>query len=970
MAKEACIHPGRGAVSFFSQGAYVNIRWFIFYIVTSGFCLARAAEPVRVTLYAGSDATIKSTAPGSNFGTDAQIQWSCTSTSPYAGNKCYFRFRLPKDAAGYTTAATLKLTRSGVSPWNTRARLYVLNDNAAGQNWTESAITWNNAPANTLTDYGFDTNQASYITQVNLLGWKNAANLTGEVWAVSNGVANVLNADTDQLVTFMVEWALAPYSVGESFAAKEHTTLEGPVLEITYDAPGYEANVKTLATQKWHAWRKKQSQFPSAAWSYFNNYSGSQDEYQVYKDAGLNLVQSPYAQCNTATNVTGLNLLLGSWESIWKDPVKLTHYIDYPVPGSQQVAGYLLYDEPPATSFPQLAAAAEMIYRLDDKDALPIIDHLPNWAVEYDRFGLGATNGTFYETYINKFMEDVSPCVMLNCHYPVLADGSDRPQYYDNIEFFRRLALKYDIGLMGFALVNGHTPYREPSESDLNWMVYSYLAYGAQGMFYYNYRIMPDSRFAEGLVTYSNGTPRTTYYMAQTLNAGLDKLWPVLKQLKSTAVFHTGTTVPAGTVKYTNGASAAIATFTGTNCILGEFVNWDHRADDSLYVMVVNKNHGGTLSSAASSATVAFTPNSSYPYVSLISSATGEEILQQSVQGTNRLTLGGGKGALLRFAPAFPSAVTIMPVLDTYIDQGSSNTDFSAGTVLIAQNSTQFPDRNRKIYMKFLLPTNRPADGAAFEIFPASIYTNQVWTYEIYGLKDTAPGNGWTSITWNNAPANNSESGYLFTADATGVLGQITRGGVTGVNRTATSPALNEFIRSDLDGTVTLMMVRISNSSANDTWASCEAVGFIPPRLKLTYSPLSTWALGYGLYDPDAGADADPDGDGASNFYEFVFGGDPTNANFTGHAMTGRVINSSGTNWIELVHARRSGVGLMYAIEESTNLISGNWTTNGWVVVGPQPAGEDFGLITNRSIVSPLFPARFFRIRVTDEQAP
>ena len=49
------------------------------------------------------------------------------------------------------------------------------------------------------------------------------------------------------------------------------------------------------ASQRWHEWRKTRKEFPLAAWSYFSRYEDTRKEYQIYRDAGLNIVQAPQA---------------------------------------------------------------------------------------------------------------------------------------------------------------------------------------------------------------------------------------------------------------------------------------------------------------------------------------------------------------------------------------------------------------------------------------------------------------------------------------------------------------------------------------------------------------------------------------------------------------------------------------------------------------------------------------------------
>jgi hypothetical protein len=86
------------------------------------------------------------------------------------------------------------------------------------------------------------------------------------------------------------------------------------------------------------------------------------------------------------------------------------------------------------------------------------------------------------------------------------------------------------------------------------------------------------------------------------------------------------------------------------------------------------------------------------------------------------------------------------------------------------------------------------------------------------------------------------------------------------------------------------------------------------------------WKLTYGL-DPysstgNNGANGDPDGDGYSNYAEYVFGTNPTNAsshlNFSVAQGPGESVSVTFSPWI---------TGRAYQLQSATNLVSGAWIT-------------------------------------------
>lgn len=93
----------------------------------------------------------------------------------------------------------------------------------------------------------------------------------------------------------------------------------------------------------------------------------------------------------------------------------------------------------------------------------------------------------------------------------------------------------------------------------------------------------------------------------------------------------------------------------------------------------------------------------------------------------------------------------------------------------------------------------------------------------------------------------------------------------------------------------------------------------------------------------------DPDLDGLVNLYEWGLGGDPTNGADIGHVPTFGIIEDSGS-FLEYVHAKRNDaddLGLTYHLELSTDLVSGIWVGNDYVV-GTGLLDSKFDAVTNR----------------------
>lgn len=69
------------------------------------------------------------------------------------------------------------------------------------------------------------------------------------------------------------------------------------------------------------------------------------------------------------------------------------------------------------------------------------------------------------------------------------------------------------------------------------------------------------------------------------------------------------------------------------------------------------------------------------------------------------------------------------------------------------------------------------------------------------------------------------------------------------------------------------------------------------------------------------------DGGDRPTFYEYACGGVPTNTASSGYPMTADLLQESGTNWLEVVHAHRRNLegNLSYVLETSSNLLPNDW---------------------------------------------
>ena len=401
------------------------------------------------------------------------------------------------------------------------------------------------------------------------------------------------------------------------------------------------------ASQRWHHWIQNQDRFPIAAWSYFFRYEGSVAEFRRYAGAGLTMVQVPPEDYQAATEA-GLDLLIGGWEDVYETPEKTSDAITRPLPEGARVAGYVLDDEPGPDLFADLGRSVRQIYSEDPRITLPMIDMLPGWAVLYERFGMT------YEQMLRRYIDEVNPPMLMNCMYPLVYEDGEvhlRPSMFYLMELYRDLALEADIGLMGFALVTPHFGYYEaPTESELKFTVYSHLAYGAKGMWYYNYTIDGGDKFGDGLIGWETKEPTPRYAMVKELNEDIQAIGMTLMSLTSSTVRHTGPEYPRGVTPYHNDDIQGLATFQGDRFIVADFVGQQN--DPGRYLMLVNKRFThDPQASAGTHATARFTTTDAYKTVTRFDTDTGNPLPLVPHEGTYEIELGGGEGVLLYLQP-------------------------------------------------------------------------------------------------------------------------------------------------------------------------------------------------------------------------------------------------------------------------------------------------------------------------------
>jgi hypothetical protein len=207
---------------------------------------------------------------------------------------------------------------------------------------------------------------------------------------------------------------------------------------------------------------------------------------------------------------------------------------------------YYLTDEPNATNFPALGRLVAYL-RERDPAHLAYINLFPTYASN-EQLGNRGDPVTAYQAHLRQYVDTVKPALISYDHYQFSAKG-DTPHYFLNLALIRRAA--QDAGVPFLNIVQACTwapSMRVPQGDEMRYLVYTTLAYGAQGISYYVYSCAGHT----GAVARADGTPTPLYHALHPLNREFVMIARQLQPLRSLGVYHAGMLPPGAEPLPTN----------------------------------------------------------------------------------------------------------------------------------------------------------------------------------------------------------------------------------------------------------------------------------------------------------------------------------------------------------------------------------------------------------------------------------
>jgi hypothetical protein len=347
------------------------------------------------------------------------------------------------------------------------------------------------------------------------------------------------------------------------------------------------------------------------ALGYFNDPA----QFEIMKDCGFNtaplMVPSLLASCQQAglkgwLIYPGLQTLLDNYlfyGVVPTDPqieeaveAMVNTYDDNPA-----VFGYFVWDEPGGSWFPKIAKVVAEIRKRSTKPWY--VNLLPTYASAMTQL-----QSESYDAYVTNFITTVKPQFLSYDHYALMADGTMRTGYWENMNRFYSIARQRDLPVIPIIQSVGHSIlqsvngvdtlvpyYRITSEADLRFQVFTHLAYGAKGMQYFTYFTpVLDGSYQGGPIDPS-GNKTAAWNAMQNVNRRLKILGSALLGLKWEKSYHFGN-LPAEYGVSGHDTTSLVQDVRNPDRSTPEVLVGELKAASGLdYLMVVNKSLTNTI---------------------------------------------------------------------------------------------------------------------------------------------------------------------------------------------------------------------------------------------------------------------------------------------------------------------------------------------------------------------------------------
>jgi hypothetical protein len=197
------------------------------------------------------------------------------------------------------------------------------------------------------------------------------------------------------------------------------------------------------------------------------------------------------------------------------------------------------WDEPASDLFAQVGAISDE-FRRQAPEYLLHLNIFPNYA---ETVQLGTPT---YREHVEKYASIVKPQVLCFDNYSVMANGTIRANYFENLAIIRDCASRNNVPSWIFVLSGQFYDLADPSEGQMRFQAFTSLAYGMKGILYFTY--WPYPPLTKSTIVDLKGKPTRLYPIIKRLNGDVRAIGPTLLSLRSTGTYHTGQ-IPHGATR-------------------------------------------------------------------------------------------------------------------------------------------------------------------------------------------------------------------------------------------------------------------------------------------------------------------------------------------------------------------------------------------------------------------------------------
>jgi len=312
------------------------------------------------------------------------------------------------------------------------------------------------------------------------------------------------------------------------------------------------------------------------------------------------------------------------------------------VRGHPAMYSYFITDEPNATNF---AGLGKLVGYLRERDPahMAYINLFPTYA-NNGQLGNKGDKVTAYKKHLDEYIETVRPALLSYDHYQFGVKG-DTPDYFLNLAMVRQAA--QDAKLPFLNIVQACTwsaSMRVPTPNEMRYLVYTTMAYGAQGISYYVYSCAGHT----GMIAHADGTPTVLYDGLKSLNREFVAITAQLQPFQSLAVYHAGM-LPPGALPLPKDAAWRLVTSIET---------LDYKPPQPVKGVLIGLFGPATNKKKASRPTHAVVVNLDYDAEALLTIA-GPRRLELFDAASTSWSKSSGKSAQLRLPPGGGKLVRI-----------------------------------------------------------------------------------------------------------------------------------------------------------------------------------------------------------------------------------------------------------------------------------------------------------------------